>query len=198
MESRARLALLASHEGTTAQAILDACESGSLPAKVVVLISNNSDCGAGRRAEAAGAPFVHLSRRTHPDPDELDRAMLDALRRHEAQWVALAGFMRPVGPRVIAAYPGRVLNTHPALLPRHGGAGMYGRRVHETVLQAGEPVTGVTIHRVDEHYDHGPIVAQAEVPVERDDTVDSLAERVKAAEKRLYVATLRSLLSHDS
>ena len=107
--------------------------------------------------------------------------------------VVLAGYMKILGPRTISRYRGRILNIHPALLPRFGGEGMYGKRVHEAVLAAGETVTGVTIHMVDEEYDHGPIVARCEVSVLEDDTVDSLAERVLRREHGFYVETLQRI-----
>jgi phosphoribosylglycinamide formyltransferase-1 len=102
----------------------------------------------------------------------------------------LAGYMKKIGPRTLARYRGLVLNIHPALLPKFGGQGMYGRRVHEEVLAAGDRMTGVTVHLADEEYDRGPILAQREVPVVRGDTVDSLAARVLEAEHALYVETL--------
>jgi phosphoribosylglycinamide formyltransferase-1 len=107
--------------------------------------------------------------------------------------VILAGYMKKLGPATLGAYRGRILNIHPALLPKHGGQGMYGRRVHEAVLAAGETVTGVTVHVVDEQYDHGPILAQREVTVLPGDTVDSLAARVLAQEHRLYAETLQQI-----
>jgi phosphoribosylglycinamide formyltransferase-1 len=188
------LGLFASHRGSNAQAILDACASGRLAARVALLLSNNSGSGAAQRARQAGVPFRHLSGATHPDPDALDRAVLEALRVHGVELVVLAGYMKKIGPRTLAAYRGRILNTHPALLPRFGGAGMYGMRVHEAVLAAGERETGVTVHVVDAGYDTGPIVAQCRVPVLADDTPASLAERVVEREREFLVETLRAVL----
>jgi phosphoribosylglycinamide formyltransferase-1 len=155
-----------------------------------VLVSNNSDAPVMARARAAGIATYHLSSHTHTDPSLLDDAILDALTRHGAALIVLAGYMKKIGPRTLARYRGRVLNIHPALLPKFGGQGMYGRRVHEEVLAAGDRVTGVTVHLADEEYDRGPILAQREVPVMRGDTVDSLAARVLEAEHALYVDTL--------
>ena len=111
--------------------------------------------------------------------------------------VILAGYMKRLGPLTLQAYRGRILNIHPALLPKFGGQGMYGKRVHEAVLRAGETVTGVTVHVVDELYDHGRILAQCEVPVLAGDTVDSLAERVLRQEHRLYPDTLRRIAAGE-
>ena len=185
-----RLGFLASHGGSNVQVIIDACGSGTLDAEPCVLVSNNSDAPVMARVRAAGIATYHLSSHTHPDPSLLDDAILEALTRHGAALIVLAGYMKKIGPRTLARYRGLVLNIHPALLPKFGGQGMYGRRVHEEVLAAGDRVTGVTVHLADEEYDRGPILAQREVPVVRGDTVDSLAARVLEAEHALYVETL--------
>ena len=138
-----KLGVLASHEGTTLQAVIEACAMGTIDGAVGVVISNNSTSGALQRAKAARLPTKHLSARTHPDADALDRAIRDALREYGCDWVLLAGYMKRLGPATLAAYRCRIVNTHPALLPKFGGQGLYGRRVHEAVLAAGERVSGV-------------------------------------------------------
>lgn len=177
------------------QAILDACADGRLDASPCVVVSNNASSAALARARSAGLPALHISARTHPDPDALDQATLAAMRDHGVDHVILAGYMRLLGRLTTRAYAGRILNIHPALLPRFGGQGMYGERVHEAVLAAGDRVTGATVHLGDEEYDHGPIVAQAEVPVLPDDTVSTLAARVLVEEHRLFVETLQRVSS---
>ena len=188
-----KLGILASHEGTTMQAVLDAVAAGTLAADVAVVISNNSDSGALRRARAAGVPAVRLSSVTHPDPEALDRAILEALTGAGVEVVLLAGYMKKLGARVLRAYRGRILNTHPALLPRFGGQGMYGNRVHEAVLAAGESETGVSVHLVDAEYDTGPVLAQCRVPVLPGDSVETLAARVQASERTFLVETLAEI-----
>jgi phosphoribosylglycinamide formyltransferase-1 len=188
-----RIAVLASHGGTILQAVIDACTAAELDAQVVLVISNNSRSGAMARAQAAGLDTLHLSSTTHPEADALDGAMLSALNDAGADWVLLAGYMKRLGPRVLASYRNRILNTHPALLPKFGGEGFYGRRVHEAVLAAGETETGATVHLVDEAYDSGPILAQVRVPVRRQDDPEALEQRVKVAERKLVVATLAEL-----
>src|SRR5262245_33534679 len=123
------IAVLASHQGTTLQAVLDACVQDWLPARVVVVISNNSDAGALCRARAVGVPTHHLSSKTHPDPIDLDRAMCRCIEAANADVVLLAGFMKKLGPITLWNYAGRILNTHPALLPKFGGVGMFGANV---------------------------------------------------------------------
>ena len=192
-----RLGVLASHSGTNLQAIIDACRRGLLDARVCTVISNNSRSGALQRARHEGIPSYHLSGVTHPDEDGLDSAILRVLESHDVELVALAGYMKRVGPSVLARYDRRILNTHPALLPGFGGEGMYGRFVHEAVLAAGAATTGATVHLVDERYDHGPIVAQREAPVLVGDTVDSLSARVLREEHRLYVETLQRVAAGE-
>ena len=190
-----RIAVLASHGGSILQAVMDACRAGELPAEVVLVISNNSGSMALRRAAGAGIETLHLSSRTHPDPDDLDRAIRDALKRARTDWVMLAGYMKKLGSETLRDFPHRILNTHPALLPKHGGRGFYGRNVHQAVIDAGERESGATVHLVDTDYDTGPAVAQVRVSVEPRDTVDDLEERVKVAERELVVGTLRDLVS---
>ena len=188
-----RLGFLASHGGSNMQAIIDACRDGRLSAEPAVVIGNNSGSNALARARREGIPAHHLSGKTHPEPEELDAAIAEVLQRHEVNLVILAGYMRLLGPKTLAAYQGRVLNIHPALLPRFGGKGLYGPAVHEAVLAAGDRTTGVTVHVVDEQFDSGPILAQATLPVEEGDTVDSLAARVLVQEHLLFVDTLQRI-----
>jgi phosphoribosylglycinamide formyltransferase-1 len=187
-----QLGFLASHGGSNMQAILDACKTGRLNASPCVVISNNSESMALQRAKNEGIPHYHISSVTHPGLRE-DQEILQVLRRHSVDTVVLAGYMKMLGPATLRAYRGRILNIHPALLPKYGGKGMYGKRVHEAVLAAGETLTGVSIHVVDERYDTGPIVSQCRVPVHEGDTVDSLAERVLKHEHILYVETLQKI-----
>ena len=186
------LGFLASHGGSNMQAIIDACKAGRLDAKPRVVISNNSESMALQRARTEGIPWHHISSRTHPGDAE-DREILRVLRLHGVDTVILAGYMKKLGPATLAAFRGRILNIHPALLPKFGGQGMYGRHVHEAVLAAGEHVTGVSVHVIDEHYDTGPILNQCRVPVEAGDTVESLSARVLTQEHRLYVETLQMI-----
>ena len=188
-----RIAVLASHGGSVLQAVIDACARHELEAAVVLVISNNSTSGALARAAEHGIAGLHLSGATHPDSAALDAAMTEALEAAQADWVLLAGYMKKLGPMMLERFRHRIINTHPALLPKFGGQGFYGRRVHEAVLDAGERETGATVHLVDAEYDSGPILAQVRVPVRAGDTVESVEERVKAAERNLLIATLREL-----
>jgi phosphoribosylglycinamide formyltransferase-1 len=185
-----RIAVLASGSGTTLQAVIDACEDGSLDGDVVVVVSNNSRAGAMDRARRHGIPAVHLSGSTHPAPGDLDRAFVETLHRHEPDLVLLAGYMKKLGPRVLEAFGGRMINTHPSLLPRFGGQGMYGGHVHAAVIESGDSETGVSVHLVDGEYDTGKVLAQRRLPVEPDDDAASLAARVQAVERPFLVEVL--------
>jgi len=192
-----RIGALASHEGTTLQAIIDACAQRRINGRVVAVISNNSGSGALRRAAAAGIETFHLSSITHPSGDSLDVAICDALQRARADVIFLAGYMKRLGPRTLSAFPARILNTHPALLPKFGGQGMFGDHVFEAVLAGGESESGASVHLVDAEYDTGAVVCQERVRVLPGDTVVSLKARVQACEREAVVKTLAALASGE-
>lgn len=188
-----RLGFLASHNGTNMQAIIDSCNEGTLNAVPCVIISNNSKSGALERARKEGISGYHLSGKTHPDAENLDKTILYTLRQFGVNLVILAGYMKKLGTHTLTAYRNRILNIHPALLPRYGGKGMYGMYVHQAVIASGDKISGVTIHIVDEEYDHGPIIAQSEVPVTPGDTAESLAARVLKREHEFFSETLQQI-----
>jgi phosphoribosylglycinamide formyltransferase-1 len=191
------IGVLASHEGTTLQSLLDACSGSRIQARVAVVVSNNGDSGALRRARQAGVQAVHVSSKTHDDPAALDATIRGVLEAAAVDVVFLAGYMKKLGPLVLRAFEGRILNTHPALLPRFGGPGMYGDRVFEAVLAAGEAESGVSIHVVDAEYDSGTIVRQCRVPVLRGDSLEDLKARVRAREREFVVDTLGHIANGD-
>ena len=172
-----RVAVLASGGGTNLQALLDALHDSPL-ARVVRVVTNRPEAGALERARRSGVPATVLK-------DADDAAELLAALDPGVDLVVLAGYLKLVPPPVVARFRWRMINIHPALLPAHGGPGMYGRRVHEAVLASGVAESGVTVHYVDEQYDRGAIIAQARVPVQPGDTPQTLAARVLEAEHRL-------------
>lgn len=188
-----QLGLLSSHTGSNVRAIVQACQNGSLDAAPRVLISNNSKSNVLAYAHAEQIPAYHLSGQTHPEPEALDRAMLEIFQRHEVDLLILSGYMKKLGPLTLTYYQNHILNIHPSLLPRYGGQGMYSSRVHEAVLASGDATTGITVHLVNTEYDQGPIVAQRELPVLPDDTAASLATRVLEQEHLFYLETLRAI-----
>jgi phosphoribosylglycinamide formyltransferase-1 len=194
---RLQIAVLASGSGTTLQAVIDACENGSLAADVVLVISNNSTSGAIARARRHGIETAHLSGQTHADPAALDASIRAALAAKAPDIVLLAGYMKQLGPHTLTAYRGRVINTHPALLPKHGGLGMYGVHVHAAVIAADETETGISVHLVDGGYDTGPVIAQRTVPVGADDDAARLAARVQTAEKPFLIEVLGQIAAGE-
>ncbi|MBB5918188.1 phosphoribosylglycinamide formyltransferase-1 [Nocardia transvalensis] len=196
--SGVHVAVLASHNGSNLRALHRTSLSPDSPFTISLVISNNSGSGALAFARDAGIPALHLSGSTHPEPELLDAAIRSALTAHETDLVVTAGYMKKLGPRTRAEYTSRIVNVHPALLPRHGGKGMYGNAVHEAVLASGDTVSGPTVHLVTEDYDAGPVLAQARVPVVPGDTAESLAERVLVAEHDLLPAVVRRLAASMS
>lgn len=185
------LGFFASHGGSNFQALAEACRDGRIAARAAVLISNNASSLAMQRARTLDIPCHHLCVGVQfTDADSVDRACLEVLERSAIDLVVLCGYMKKIGPRVLDAFRGRMINTHPALLPKFGGQGMYGRNVHAAVIAAGESETGVTIHLVTEDYDAGSILAQTRVPVMPDDTPESLAARVLDREHAFLVETV--------
>ena len=191
------IGFLASHNGTNMQAIIDACNSGALQATPAVVISNNSKSGAIERAGKEGIPHYHISGKHYPDPGELDRAILNVMIEHLVDIIVLAGYMKKLGPKTLAHFAGRILNVHPALLPGYGGKGMYGMNVHEAVIAAGETESGVSIHVVDGNYDTGPVIARARVPVDQEDTAETLAAKVLKQEHLLFPETLQKIVTGE-
>lgn len=179
------------------QAVLDATQEHSLEARVNVVISNNSNSGALRRARTASVPTAHLSGKTHPRPADLDLAIATLLRDQQTNLVLLAGYMKRLGPITLDAFAGHIINTHPSLLPKYGGRGLYGLRVHEAVLANGDAETGATVHIVENDYDSGPILAQTRIDVRPDDTAQRLEQRVKRCERKLLLNTLRTLATEQ-
>jgi phosphoribosylglycinamide formyltransferase 1 len=193
MTAPMQLGFLASHGGSSMRAILAAIDDGRLAAQARILITNNAGSAAAEHAKARGLKALHISARTEGSPQDEDAAIAAALKGEGVTHVLLSGYLRKLGPATLAAFPGRILNIHPARLPSYGGQGMYGDFVHAAVLNAGEAVTGATVHVVDEEYDHGPTLAQCEVPVLPGDTVESLRARVMAAEPLLFIETLQAI-----
>lgn len=188
---KVRLGILSSHQGSHLKTILDAIAGGSLlETSVAMVISNNRDARVLAAADAAGLTWHHLSSRTHEDPIELDNAICETLGNAKVDLVLLLGYMKLLGQETLRVYQGRILNIHPSLLPSFGGRGMHGMRVHEAVLASGASISGATLHLVDEVYDHGRIIKQAQVAVAPGDTAALLSARVIDAEKELIVQLL--------
>lgn len=186
------VAVLGSGRGSNFQAILDAVQRGELPnIRIRVVLSNNSKAGILDLARANSIPAVHVSQHLFPREVDFVDALLDVLRWHEVTFIVLAGYMKHLHHRVIAEYRNRIINIHPALLPKYGGRGMFGMHVHEAVIAHRERISGATVHLVDEEFDRGGIVLQKQVAIEPVDTPGSVAAKVLAIEHEIYPQALR-------
>jgi phosphoribosylglycinamide formyltransferase-1 len=186
------IAVMVSGSGSNLEAIFQAAQEGNLPgANVVLVVSSRRDAYALERARKYGVKSTVIDPRDFPDDASFQEAIVGALARARIDVICLAGYLRKLGKKLIHQFQGRILNIHPALLPKFGGPGMYGRRVHEAVLAAGEKESGCSVHIVDEEFDQGPVLAQERVPVLLGDTPERLAERVLEQEHRLYPRVLR-------
>jgi phosphoribosylglycinamide formyltransferase-1 len=176
-----RLGVLISGRGSNLQSIIDAIAAGRLDATIQVVVSNRGDAAGLERARNAGIETLHLSPREYASRDEYDAAIAEALRERQVDLVCLAGFMRLVGRPLLEAFPDRILNIHPSLLPAFPGL-----EAQHQALAHGVRVSGATVHLVTSELDGGPIVLQAAVPVLDDDTADALAARILVEEHRIY------------
>ena len=189
------LAVLVSGAGTMLQNFIDQIEAGNLDAKIQVVVSSRRDVLSVERAKTAGLPCEIVQRRAFDTVEAFSEAITGVLERYLVDLILLSGFLQKY--LFPPALEGKVLNVHPALLPKHGGQGMYGHHVHEAVLAAGDPESGVTLHIADYEYDHGPIILQKRVPVMADDTPETLAARVFEAEKEAYPEAVRLVASGE-
>ncbi|MBC8277702.1 MAG: phosphoribosylglycinamide formyltransferase [FCB group bacterium] len=185
-EDHMRVAVFASGNGTDFLALVKASQMAPLGWEVALLITNNPQAGAIEKAQDNNIPYQVIDRRDFEDGPSFLTMLLAALDDFAIDFIALAGYLRKIPPEIIRRYRHRIVNIHPALLPAFGGKGMYGAKVHQTVIDAGCKVTGVTVHFVSEQYDEGRIIVQRCVPVKDDDDADTLAARVLAVEHRLY------------
>lgn len=188
-----KIGILASHGGSNMQAIIDSCKKNQIIGDVSVVICNNSNAGAVEKAKKAEIPVYHLSGSNYPTDNELDEAILIVLEKYKVNIVVLAGYMKKLGPMVLKEYKNKILNIHPALLPKHGGKGMHGINVHKSVIASGDKKSGATVHLVNENYDEGGILSQVVVNVSENETPKSLADKVLVQEHRLYPITLEKI-----
>lgn len=190
-----KIVVLASGEGSNFEAIVEAAKRGQLDAEVVGLLTNRSGAKVMERARRLGIPCAAIAPAEYSTAAGWNQALLRYISGWQPEWIVLAGFTGLIGPALLAAFPSRVVNSHPSLLPKFGGKGMYGMRVHEAVLRAKETETGVTVHLLNEHFDEGPIIAQERIPIDSGDTPQSLADRLKAEERKFYPRVLQDLLT---
>ena len=192
----ARLVMLASGTGTTVSAFCEAGEKGQIPAQVTAVITNESKAGVISVAKKHQIPYSLVKYRKE-DAKGWDRLLFETAKKYDPDLILLAGFLKKIGPLMLAHFKNRILNSHPALLPEFSGQGMYGRKVHSAVISHKKTETGVTIHLVNENYDEGRILAQKKLPILPGETPSELEKRVKVLEKALYIQTVTKILQGD-
>jgi len=180
------IAVFGSGRGTNAQSILENIDRGSIQARISIVISNKSDAGIFTIADTRGIPRQYINPSDYGTEEGYTNTLLSVLEEHDIGLIILAGYLKKIPSTIISRYRNRIMNIHPALLPAFGGAGMYGMRVHQAVIEYGVKITGVTVHFVDEEYDRGPIIVQEAVEVYDNDTPQTLAQRVLSVEHKLY------------
>jgi len=193
-ERQTRIAVFISGGGTNLQALIDASNTAKLSAEIALVVSSSSKAFGLTRAENAEIPTFVFREKKYESKSEASQALLEKLKEHKIDFIALAGYLRLLSPQLVSTYNGKIINMHPALLPKFGGQGMYGLHVHEAVLASGDKETGVTFHIVDEVYDHGRIVEQFNLAVLENDTPESLQERVLKKEHEEYPKILSKFI----
>lgn len=183
---RRNFVVFASGNGSTLQAIINAIENEILDAKINLVISDHEDAFALKRAEKSNIPTYIIKSKTTQD---IDKELMPVLEKYDVDLIILAGYLRKIGEKVLSNYT--IINTHPSLLPKYGGKGMYGMNVHRTVVENKEKESGVTVHFVNDEYDKGDIIWQTKVPVYPEDTPEDVSERVQSAEKTQLVSILK-------
>jgi len=194
MPGRVNLAVFISGGGTNLQSLIDAANEGRLSAKIVLVVSSRSDAFGLERAKRDDIDTFVFKSRNYPTEADASKHLMDLLDEYGIEFIALAGYLKMIPPAIVKKYKNRIANIHPALLPKHGGKGMYGHFVHEAVLASGDTESGATVHLVDEVYDHGKILMQEKVPIIHGDTAETLAERVLRIEHKIYPLALESLI----
>lgn len=185
------LCVIASGKGSNLKAIIKASEKKIIDSKVVVVISNNSGSEALQTARKNKIPAIHLSAKLFQSQSEFDSALLELLRKCKIDLVCLAGYLKKLSPRVVKSYKNKIINIHPALLPAFGGDGMFGVKVHQSVIDSGNKISGVTVHFVDEEYDKGKIILQKRINIKKNEDAVSLEKRIRRIEHKIYPKAIR-------
>jgi phosphoribosylglycinamide formyltransferase 1 len=189
-----KIGILSSHNGSGFETIVKACEKKQLDASVVVVISNNPTALVLEKAQQKNIPNFIVNATQYPYED-LDEKIATLLQKYECDVIFLSGYMKKIGKALLDAYPNAIVNSHPALLPKFGGVGMYGSYVHEAVIKAKEKKSGCTVHFVNEHYDEGEYILQKSIELEKDETIQSLENKIKNLESVTIIEALNTLFA---
>lgn len=191
------LCFFASGNGSNVLTILDNIKKGKINANPALLITNNSKAGVIEKAKKFGVPSYHISSKTEPDENLRINQIFDLLKKYKIDLIILAGYMKKIPRQIINKYENRIINVHPALLPKFGGKGMYGMNVHKAVIESGEKISGATIHLVNNEYDKGKILAQKSVTIEENETPDTLQKKVLKIEHSLYSEVIQKIINKE-
>ena len=190
-----KIGILASYNGSGFETIQKAIIEKKINAKIVVVISNNTNAKVLQKAESYNIPNFIINNKRYPNQD-IDDKIARLLKEFECDYIFLSGYMKKIESKLLQSFPNKIINTHPALLPSiYGGKGMYGRFVHESIIKNKEKKSGVTIHYIDEVYDEGEIILKKDLDIEKDETVDSLENKIKDLEKIAIVEAFERLLA---
>lgn len=187
------IAFFASHSGSNFQTIVENIKSGYISANATLLVTNNSDAFAIERSKNLGIDYIHISSAQFDTAEEFQKKLISILDDYKIDLIVLAGYMRKIPITLIKKYKNRILNIHPALLPKYGGQGMYGMNVHQAVYEAEDKVSGATVHLVNEEYDEGRILKQMQVKLDNGDTPELIAQKVLKIEHKLYSDTIKEI-----
>lgn len=191
-----KISFLASHGGSAAKHIITAVRENKLDAQIGIVITNNRNSDIYNWCIENSVEVVYLSGKTHPVEEDKDKAIQEALLAAGTNFIVLSGYMKKIGPITLAGYSNKIFNIHPSLLPRHGGKGMYGDRVHESVIKSGDRKSGATVQFINAKYDEGAIIAQKTVDVVPGETVESLKNKVQAIEGELYLSSIKQIMQN--
>ena len=198
VDSREKIAVFSSGEGSTMTKIHEACQRGNLPAEILLIISNKAHSGAIERAKRHAIDSYLFDTGNNEDTIKTESDLVGLLKQSKIDWILLLGYTKKIGSELLAAFNNRIINTHPSLLPKYGGKGFYGRKIHEAVLASGDILTGATVHLVNEEYDSGEILSQIDVPVLPNDSATTLEARVKKTEKAHLIKVLNELWKNNN
>lgn len=193
-----KISFLASHGGSAAKYIIQAVRARGLEAEIGTVITNNRGSEIYKWCESNNIDVRHISAKTHPDEKDMDSEIHRALVSSGTDIVVLSGYMKKIGPLTLSEYSNSILNIHPSLLPAHGGKGMYGDRVHESVIKAGDLLSGATVQCINEEYDEGPVILQRVVNLSPSETVETLKSKVQAIEGSLYLSAIKQVMHNNS
>ncbi|WP_428023248.1 phosphoribosylglycinamide formyltransferase [Arcobacter sp.] len=188
-----RIGILSSHNGSGFDTLVEACENKTLNAQVVLVISNNQEAKVLEKAQNKNVPNFLINAKKYPD-ENLDEKITNLMLEFKVDYIFLSGFMKKIEENLLKNFPNKIINSHPALLPKFGGKGMYGRFVHEAVIEAKEKESGCTVHFVNENYDEGEYIVQEKISLLEDETVETLEDKIKALEKEAIIKAFNKLL----